>query len=133
MGRRRGRRQIALTPVERDVFTPSLTRPARLLRQVATPHDMGPIEDRRSYHPLDFFRPARTWSGQDAPPSVPSKTPRNKPRAFLARGLSFSVPPEVLVCVRRKQRKEVLHAFKKVGRGRGGGRKRRNWWSNIGC
>jgi len=133
MGRRR-RRQRSDSPVhEREVFTPSLTRLARLPQELPTPADYTAIEDRRTYHPLGFFRPARSFSGADAPPVVPAPTPRNKPRASIARGLKFPVPNEVLVCVRRKQRKEVLHALKKVGRGRGGGRKRRTWWSGISC
>lgn len=133
MSRRRRRDRSGSEFLERDVFTPSLTRLARLPQEYPTPAEYRLVEDRRTYHPLEFFRPARVFSGADAPASVPSPTPRNKPRAFLAHGLKFPVPNEVLVCVRRKQRKEVLHAFKKVGRGRGGGRKRRNWWSAISC
>lgn len=134
MARRRRRRET-LPDLDREVFTPSLARPVRLVRDLPTWSDARDIEDRRDFHPLDVFRPARTWSGQDAPPVTPSKVSGggNRSRAFVAKGLSFRVPDDVLVCVRRKQRKEVLHALRKVGRGRGGGRKRRNWWSSITC
>lgn len=37
------------------------------------------------------------------------------------------------VCIRRQRRKEVLHAFKKTGRGSGGGQKRYNQNSLIKC
>lgn len=131
---RRGRRHTdPLSALDREVFSPSLARPVRLVRDTPTWTEARAVEDRRTYHPLEFFRPARTWSGGDAPPVTPKLTPRNKPRPFLAHGLKFSAPADVLVCVRRQQRKEVLHALRKTGRGKGGGRKRRNWWSRIGC
>lgn len=44
----------------------------------------------------------------------------------------FAVPNLVSVCIRRKMRREVLHAFNKTRSGRGGGR-RRNKWSSIKC
>lgn len=89
------------------------------------------IEDRRQFHPLEFFRPARTVYG--GPSSVTVKQPARKFSRMLPFGLSFEAPKKTVICVRRKQRKEVLHALKKVGRGRGGGRKRRNWYSSISC
>lgn len=46
--------------------------------------------------------------------------------------ISFRVPDQVALCVRRKQRKEVLHAMAKTGRGY---RKKPhyNFWSKISC
>lgn len=47
-------------------------------------------------------------------------------------GVSVSRPEVLAVCVRRKERREVLFAFKKNGRG--GAKKRRyNEWSKVHC
>lgn len=47
--------------------------------------------------------------------------------------IAFSDPLTVTECVRRRVRREVLHALKKTGRGSGGGKKRRTWRSMIKC
>jgi len=48
--------------------------------------------------------------------------------------IGFQYPWQVMICVRRKRRKEVLHALKKTG-GRGAPHKkpRRNYWSEVRC
>lgn len=48
---------------------------------------------------------------------------------------SFRIPNLVTLCVKRKMRREVLHALKlKPKRGRGRGKpRRRNFWSSIKC
>lgn len=128
--RRRRRDQGGSQDFERDLLTPNRSlAPLHRIHHVTSP---SLIEDRRTHHPLQFFRPAKTYGGSDAGPAVPKQT-KNSNKAFLARGLKFPGSGSVMVCVRRKQRKEILHAMKKVGRGRGRGRKRRNWYSNIGC
>lgn len=92
------------------------------------------VEDRRTWHPDGrIHRPIRMTTTQ---------RPRLKPVAFsapkfkntLPTKIGFDVPRKVAICVRRKQRKEVLHALKKTGRS-GGGRKkaRRNIHSDIHC
>lgn len=52
-------------------------------------------------------------------------------------GLRFARPDKIAVCVRRKRRREVLHALRltnKRSRGSGGGRRRnRTPWSNVKC
>lgn len=49
----------------------------------------------------------------------------------LPRDIRAADPRNVAVCVRRKDRREVLHALRRVGRG--GGRRRRNEWSDVHC
>lgn len=46
--------------------------------------------------------------------------------------VGFRVPNLVGICVRRKIRREVLHALRRTNKGRGGSR-RRNLWSHIKC
>lgn len=71
---------------------------------------MQEIEDRRRFHPA-IYRAARTLDG-----SRPRLAPRGKtsrlytPNEKVVFGVGFQEPDRVLVCVRRQQRKEVLHA-----------------------
>lgn len=85
------------------------------------------IEDRRNFHPAGPQRDARSFAlSSHSLSASPSK------RRDVPRGVSFAVPDEVLICVRRRQRKEVLHALDKTGRA---GQKppRRNYYSDIHC
>lgn len=52
----------------------------------------------------------------------------------ISRRVGWQHPWQVMICVRRQRRKEVLHAMKKTG-GRGGRMKkpRRNFWSEVRC
>lgn len=50
---------------------------------------------------------------------------------FLPPKIGFDVPKRVAICVRRKQRREVIIA-KKLARN-GGGAKHRNIWSDVKC
>lgn len=88
------------------------------------------LEDRRTYHPLGFFRPARTTEGV---PSGPLKVKSKPFRRSLPFGLQFGVPDKTIVCVRRKRRKEVLHALRKTGGGAGRRKPKRNWLSSVSC
>lgn len=125
---RRGRRrrheadEIFLNPV--SLVTPSLLSP------LTSPRDVLDLEDRRQYHPEDYYRPARSVTSEDR--NVNVKTPAKKFSPALPFGLQFAVPDRVAVCVRRKQRREVLFA---KGRGGGGRRKRphKNWHSKVSC
>lgn len=89
------------------------------------------LEDRRSYHPLDLFRPALSIGRSDA--DVVERSPARQKSAFpklYSAGLSFRVPKNVSVCARRHERREVLFA---KGGLNGRKRKRRNYWSSISC
>lgn len=109
-----------------------------------------PVSDRRVFHPSRVFRPAVLVDGRPvrryvvaAPRLVrPAAVGRGArahpswraPRLFeLPHKVSFPDPVRTLVCVRRGTRREVLHALKYVGRGSGGGRKRRNELSEVTC
>lgn len=107
-------------------------------RLAASDLRMLEAEDRRHWRPDDGLAPARTFTGR--PAGIKASAPRaHRGRGFFPRleypsfGVSFSAPWKVLVCVRRKVRREVLHALRFVGKGTGGGRHRRNQWSGVRC
>lgn len=70
----------------------------------------------------------------------PARSPSSRSRTTLPDYLSgafrerlaFALPKRVLVCVRRKQRREVLFAKKRTGRG-SRSRKRFNVYSQVRC
>lgn len=125
----------------------------RVLRQEPS------IDDGRVWHPSGSFRPAFTTDFtpvkrvvvRDRPKTLrsvgsTSKTVSTKAkkahRAAVNRFgpvlhsqtkaiVAFEHPKRVLVCVKRKERKEVLHAKRKVGRGNRP--PTRNRWSNVTC
>lgn len=95
------------------------------------PLDLRVFEDRRSFYPERVYRPALSTSRRGFA-RVRERAALPRPSSML-RDLrfQFAVPQKVIICVRRKQRREVLHA---LGKTRGGsGRKRRNSWSNVSC
>lgn len=105
-----------------------------LPRRLAT--KINPIQDNRTWHPERTFRPAlsisRSLRGAVRTRPLVLSTPTKYQSPRLSEPLRFPDPKRVLVCIRRDQRKRVLHA-KKVA-GSGGLRKpRRNQWSDVKC
>ena len=112
--------------------------------RVVSPHSEPGIDDGRVWHPSGSFRPALTTDFtpvkrlvvRDRPKVIrsvgsTSKTVSTKSkkahRATVNRFgpvlhsqtkaiVAFAEPKRVLVCVKRKERREVLHAKKKAGR-----------------
>lgn len=130
MGRRRRRSD---TPQNLNPFDalplPTLTPPA-LLGRFSVGGALPEVDDGRRYHP-DLFAPLRQTDGTRAAPLRVTKKPFKRQLPF---GLQFAVPEKTVVCVRRKQRKEVLHALRKTGSGRGRRKSpRRNWYSGVRC
>lgn len=105
------------------IANPRLSAPVSFSR----PLDLLAIEDRRTFHPARMFR---------APLSVSrrafAKVVARPNRALHRETFSFAVPQKVALCVRRKERREVLHALKRTRSG-GGRSKRRNAWSAVKC
>jgi len=97
------------------------------------------FEDRRRWHPLGIAAPAKSFSSprhrlvltESLGQSSVKKLNRN-PFASLSSKISFKAPGSVLVCVRRRQRREVLHALRKAGK-TGQKRPRRSEYSSISC
>lgn len=105
--------------------------------------DLSLSEDRRLYHPDGFVRPAASvrtgrpaafressWKGVGVRPRTLGGKARQVKKVRHAQ--RFNVPDDVAVCVRRRMRREVLHALRKT-RGGAGSRKRRNFWSGVYC
>jgi len=101
------------------------------------------VSDRRLFHPEDDFSPALGFgsvpasvtfsTGTLSTPRPPlSKRTSGLPTGSLIGHPAFAAPPGVAICVRRKQRREVLHALRKTKPGRGRS-KRRNYYSEVKC
>lgn len=115
-----------------SVETSDLTS-RRLLSPLAPSDPLVEIEDRRSYHPERGSRPALYSSRPRLveKSKLPPRVARFRPSQTQAR-LAFSDPENVVVCVRRKDRREVLFAKRKTGRG-GRRPRRRSWMSQLSC
>lgn len=127
---------------DRDELSPSLAK-ADLRTLVRA------IEDRRLYNPVRV-RPVRGIFTRDA--KVVISKPKEKKRvrtlphriaSFLSRPFKktrvvrerhmFRVPPRVAICVRRKDRREVLFAKKLTGKGGASRIRRWNEHSGVHC
>lgn len=95
---------------------------------------LSDIEDRRLFYP-ERARPARGLSkhasviGIAPVPKTGAKRVGGKYKPDVFR---FNVPEKVAVCVRRKERREVLFALKKRGKG-SRSRRLRNEFSDVSC
>lgn len=129
---RRGRRskQNPSTPSAIQ-FTGSLTR--QVARMGRLPQAATDIQDNRRSHPLEYFRPNLTTWGGLSEGVTPKKQTKFKRPVGMPSGLQFKQADDLLVCVRRKRRKEVLFATKKTGKGSRSRKRRRNRNSDISC
>lgn len=103
------------------------------------------FEDRRTWHPEGTRRPAASFSTPRHRLTVVDPLPRilgsyHSPIGIGAAysgvnaTIAFQRPRRVLLCVRRQQRREVLAAQRRIGKGSGGSRHDR-WtnFSNVRC
>lgn len=51
----------------------------------------------------------------------------------LGTKFAFAVPRKVELCVRRAQRKQVMFALRRTGKGSRAPRRRRNYWTGVSC
>lgn len=95
------------------------------------------LEDRRLYEPGAELigRPARSLPREAGRVIVKRSLPsRGVVNQFPSHRLGFAVPPNVAICARRHERKEVLLALGHAGRGkRVSNKRRRTEWSDIDC
>lgn len=96
------------------------------VRPISYPRALTMVEDRRTFHPMGFQRPAASLHAKSRVVARKATHP-----TWPSARLQFKIPRDIAVCIRRKERREVLLA---KGRGGGGHRPpRRNWWSSISC
>jgi len=100
------------------------------LRSLSAPAKPSPLSDLRVYHPLANLRPAAATDRSAR--QVRERSTFNPRRSLFGR-FEFITPKAVVVCMRRKVRKEVWHALKLKRRGRGSYRPRLTQWSKIKC
>lgn len=128
---------IRMLPLS-ELPTKKVDRYSRLLRLA---------EDRRTYHPDKMARTAATFFGRRALRLLPSPV-RKTQRAVAVTGKSvyelytdpetvpsafrFAQPKNIPICVRRKIRREVLHAFRIAGK-TGLGAPHYNEYSKVTC
>lgn len=122
---------------QRDIVNPPIANrrlltPVRRQTQLLLDSSRIYSRDNRLFDPLPkMMRPPRATRGRIALTNLQQrKLSKNKP--LMAIRESFALPKETLVCVRRGVRKEVLHAYKKTGKG-ARSRRRRNELSDIHC
>lgn len=101
-----------------------LPKPLTLLQSKPV-SDPRRLEDRRRYHPERRHQPAAATHRQ-----ARRLVPGTKPNTLHK--IRFAIPNRVAICVRRKVRREVIHALRMAGRG-STGRRRRTWQSAISC
>jgi len=127
---------------QRVVNTYSNRRLSAPVRRFSLPRlsSLRAIEDRREFHPEGEFRPARgfLYPRHRLVVKVPLRGVESRvPDTYtpvVPLGVSFKAPRQVAICVRRKQRREVLHAMGQTGRGSRFHRApRRNVYSEISC
>lgn len=126
MARRRDNRRSISSPVNVQRYV--------VVRRVV-PSPVTLVEDRRFYNPLGSYAPARSLNRRSRLVIVSPNVNKSRPVSSfrVPSAIGFDVPSRVAVCVRRKQRKEVLHALKFTGKGSGGGKHRRTYWSGVSC
>lgn len=103
---------------------------------------LGVFEDRRQWNPSGTSAPARSFSAtRHRLKMVGSVAQRKAGRPFsslpwkiVSNGVGFQNPSRVLICVRRKIRREVMHATGKAGSGqRRQAPPRRSEYSSVSC
>jgi hypothetical protein len=101
-------------------------------------------EDRRQWHPEKENRPAASFSQSRHRLQIPTRTRKiqkythtkssrsKSPFSYLSSEIGFRNAKRILICVRRKVRKEVLFAKKKTGKV-GQKRPKFNQYSKVSC
>lgn len=118
MARRRSRHHnTSKSVVQRDVRTIARSHYSPLLKPniLIIPkvnQDLSEIYDRRLYHPNPVIRGRPNHMGDIAPIKA-------KIRSW-SMPVSFQLPPNAIVCARRKIRKQVLFALRKTRKGASG-------------
>lgn len=115
---------IANAPALRRISSPRRD----LVVRFSTPH---PVEDRRLWHPERANRPALSFSGNPAPVVIGRTRSVGRKTGWPSHAVKFKNPDQVLVCLRRSRRREVILAS--GGPGKKSRRPKFSWRSKIHC
>lgn len=98
---------------------PQVSSPVILVRSDPVSDILRQVEDRRMFHP-ERVRPAASFSKPRHRLQVPWQVKRSRWPLSLPIGVQFVDADKVLVCVRRRIRREVMFALKRapIGLGR---------------
>ena len=106
-------------------------RRVRRLKKIALKPDLTVVEDLRTYHPDGYLRDYKRLTGQDA--EIIEGNERNIKKSTIGHKY-FKDPREVMVCKRRRERRENLFRLRKIGKGKSVSKKRiRTFKSDIRC
>lgn len=124
---RRSRRAAKkhLRNVQRDILIPIARIPAA--------HNILALEDRRTFEPGDRFPRAQFHRSARVVVSPNVNKQKGSRHDKVPAKIRFAVPREVALCVRRKQRREVLFALRQHGKGSKARRRRRTFFSSVSC
>lgn len=129
----------------------SIARPRRLSREPSfvtvspTPTlNLTPVSDGRTWHPEGPNRPALSNLGRPVHVQPVNRPGRNLTkwqkdrfgdslRSQTKGALAFVAPSQVIVCIRRKRRKETLFALKKTKKGAASRKRQNKWTSKLTC
>lgn len=133
----RGSAHVSTTPSSLTTLLALPTTPTAIVSPLTDPvirqqlyhgnYD-DPISDRRRYQPDRRSAPPHAFK-RDA---IRLYTGLAHPSRELTKSIRFARPDLITICLRRKVRREVLHALRRTRKGSGGGR-RRNFWSDVKC
>jgi len=132
----RRRREQRDAPVIAPDSSSGLFSPVRLVPYLPPPRTaLQDLSDGREWHPLQKARPAPAINVNARRIMAPPLADRfgKAIRAWHGRSNAFAVPKQVAPCIRRKQRREVMFAYKRTGKGSRAFHRKRNQWSNIKC
>lgn len=122
MARSRNNNGSNRTPV-RDTF---------VVIRSPVPSALSLLEDRRRFDPLGELSAPRAFFKRPRLVVRNANLRQKFDKFSVPSAVGFDVPKNVAICVRRKERREVIHAKRLTRRG-GHGAKRRNWWSDVRC
>lgn len=127
MSHSRSKSNLRNTRDVRYIAKPSLSFRPNISHGLSLANSLQQISDRRLFHPDGIFRSAVNF--KNAPHSLSVSNPFSR---RLSPAVKFSNPHKVLVCVRRKIRKQILFA-----KGGAGSRRMRkpvyNYYSSVRC
>lgn len=129
---------VIFSQLRRSVSTlPSYRAPGLFVASAArraTP-PLTVFEDRRLWSPYRSLLPAGTLGSRSARRlvEVPRAASGLLQDPFPSLRLGFAVPKRVVLCVRRKTRREVIHARGFVRKGASSRVRRRNQFSEVTC